>query len=365
MKIGEREIGLDQPPYIIAEIGVNHDGDPARALDLTRLAAHAGADAVKFQLFEADRLMSKAAKLAAYQKAAGESDPVEMLRRLELSIDELAPCVEEAHRLGVHAIVSVFSVELVPVAERLAWDAYKAASPDIINRPLLEAMAATGKPLIVSTGASTMAEVERALGWLAPIFDRLALLQCVSSYPTPPELAAIGGISPLSKAFMGGPVGYSDHTQEEDTGAVAVHPTNYGGWAVILEKHFTYDRRAQGPDHAASLDPRGFKRYATLTRQAFHERAARVTRGEHAIPDVRVGAHEKRVLSIEQDVRTVSRQSLTSLRDLAAGHLLSRADLTIKRPGTGVPPYELVAVIGKRLTRAVAADMPLMADDLA
>ncbi len=368
MRIGARDIALGAPPYVIAEIGVNHDGDPRRALELVRLAAHAGADAVKLQLFEADRLMSLAARLAAYQKAAGERDPIEMLRRLELSIDDMAPCVALAHDLGVHAIVSVFSVELVPVAESLPWDAYKAASPDITNKPLLDALAATGKPLIASTGASTIDEVRRAAGWLGPIHDRLALLQCVSSYPTPIEMAELGGITALRRAFPALAIGYSDHTPDESTGLVAA-----ALGATILEKHFTHSRDAQGPDHAASLDPALFAAYVNTTKVG-------VQLPGLATPDLppalrsamRLAAQPppwlepiKRVLPIEQDVRVASRQSLTTTRALPAGHTLTRDDITIKRPGTGIPPYELDATLGRRLARPVDADMPITHDDLA
>lgn len=367
MRIGSREIGEGHPPYIIAEIGVNHDGSAARALELTRLAAEAGADAVKFQLFEADRLMSRAAKLAVYQKAAGESDPIEMLRRLELSIDELAPCVAEAHRLGIHAIVSVFSVELVEVAERLPWDAYKTASPDIINRPLLDALASTGRPLIVSTGASTMEEIRRAVGWLDASRARLAVLQCVSSYPTPFEHAELGGITALHEALPGLPIGYSDHTPDDATGLEAVRLG-----ACMLEKHFTDDTRAKGPDHGASLDPRGMWVYVQNSRAG--EWLPRLDTGglTSALADaVRVALTSppgvvkvKRVLPIEQDVRTVSRQSLTTTRALAAGHVLTREDLTIKRPGTGLAPYTMSTVIGRRMRREVEGDMPLSPGDL-
>jgi len=368
MKIGSREIGEGQPPYVIAEIGVNHDGSAARALELTRLAADAGADAVKFQLFEADRLMSRAAKLAAYQKASGESDPIEMLRRLELTIDELGACVAEAHRLGVHAIVSVFSVELVEVAQRQPWDAYKTASPDIINRPLLEALASTGRPLIVSTGASTMEEIRRAVAWLDASRSRLAVLQCVSSYPTPFEHAELGGITALREALPGLTIGYSDHTPDDSTGLEAVRLG-----ACILEKHFTDDTRAKGPDHAASMDPRGMWVYVQNARAgAWLPRVETAGLTSELADTVRVAltpppgvVSVKRVLPIEQDVRTVSRQSLTTTRSLAAGHALTREDLTIKRPGTGLPPHALAAVLGKRLTREVKADMPVCRDDLA
>jgi N,N'-diacetyllegionaminate synthase len=367
MYIGTREIGPGEPPYIIAELGVNHDGDPKRALELVRLAAGAGADAIKLQLFRADLLLSKAAKLAAYQKAAGETDPVEMLRRLELSIEDMEPCVDLAHELGIHAIVSVFSVELVEVAERLAWDAYKTASPDIVNRPLLEALAGTGKPLIVSTGASTLEEVKRMVEWLRPIHERLAVLQCVSSYPTAFENAELGGILMLCELFPELAVGYSDHTPDDITGLDAA---NCG--ATILEKHFTHSRRAVGPDHGASLEPIMFNVYVNnakmgraLPGMLTLDTPIELREAMKFIQELPPGVEARKVvLPIEQDVRTVSRQSLTATRDLPLGHVLTRADLTIKRPGTGIPPFDLGATIGKRLTRAIEADMPLMAGDV-
>lgn len=346
MRIAGREIGDAAPVYVIAEIGVNHDGDVERALDLVRLAAGAGADAVKFQYFEADRLMSRAAKLAAYQKAAGESDPVAMLRRLELSLDDLAACAAEARRLGVHAIVSVFSVEHVGAVTGVAWDALKTASPDIVNRPLLEACAGTGLPLLVSTGASTLDEVREGLGWVRSAWGRLGVLQCVSSYPTAFEAGEFGGVGALRGVFDGA-VGYSDHTAED--GPSAREAVMHG--ACVLEKHLTYDRGATGPDHRASLSPVEFAAYCRAAREAPR----------------RGGTREvvKRVLACEEDVRRVSRQSVTTARALAAGQVLSRADLTVKRPGTGVPAKMLGEVVGRRLARGVEADTPLMPGDLA
>lgn len=341
MRIGSRQIG--EKPYVIAEIGVNHDGSVERALELTRAAADAGADAVKFQLFRADLLMCRASTLAAYQSTAGESDPFAMLRRLELTIDQLAPIVERAHALNIHAIVTVFSLELVSEAERLAWDAYKTASPDIIHRPLLDRLAATGKPLILSTGASTMDEVHRAIVWLRSAQDRLAVLQCVSSYPTPLAQAELGGIRQFKRS-LAIPVGYSDHTPDEQTGALAV-----ALGASILEKHFTFDVSARGPDHAASLSPAALRRYI------------QAARSPGPAPEVEA---MKRVLEIEKDVRTVSRQSIVATRPLAVGHLIGRGDLTFKRPGTGIPPYEIERVLSHRVVRAVERDMPLRWDDL-
>lgn len=342
---------LDHPPYIIAELGVNHDGSPELALELTRAAAAAGVDAVKLQLFETDRLMSKAARLAAYQKAAGETDPIAMLRRLELPIEAMARVVDLAHSLGLHAIVTVFSVELVEKAERLGWDAYKTASPDIIHRPLLEALAATGRPLIVSTGASTMEEVGRAVQWLtrAGAAERTALMQCVSCYPTPESHAALEGIEALGSAFDL-PTGYSDHTPAVTMGREAVVRG-----AVLLEKHFTYDRAAPGPDHAASLDAAGMAEYVRLCREARPLPSA-------AFPP---GTGAKRILDIEQDVRRVSRQSIVSRRALRAGETVRREDVTFKRPGTGLSPARIDDLVGRMLKRDVEADAPLSEGDIA
>lgn len=391
MRIGSTPIGPDHAPYIIAELGVNHDGSVERALELVDAAAEAGADAIKLQLFEADRLMSKAAKLAAYQKAAGESDPVAMLRRLELSVDQMAPIVARAHDRGIHAIVTVFSVELVDDAERLPWDAYKTASPDIVHKPLLDRLMRTGKPLIVSTGASTMEEVVRAITWLDPEYlvkrkqphafgdsehEKIAVLQCVSAYPTPLESASLEGIFAIG-AELGWwyVLGYSDHTSDERTGAKAI-----GSLAAILEKHFTYDRGAAGPDHAASLDAKGLKRYIDLVSRSFEignlPSSYRPQAYEITIDGTRYGLHDfvksqaeagedqKVVLPMERDVRTVSRQSLTTTRELPAGHIVTLADITFKRPGTGLLPFELDRAIGRRLVRNVEADMPLMETDL-
>ncbi|MEM1186040.1 MAG: N-acetylneuraminate synthase family protein [Planctomycetota bacterium] len=381
MNIAGRAIGPGQTPYVIAEIGVNHDGEVDRALMLTEAAADAGADAVKLQLFETDRLMSKASKLAAYQKAAGETDPLAMLRRLELSIDQMAPVVDRAHERGIHAVVSVFSVELVEVAERLAWDAYKTASPDIINKPLLDAIAATGKPMVVSTGASDLSEVTRASDWLVHARSRLAFLQCVSSYPAPTE--ALGGIRAIAQATLL-PTGYSDHTSSDYTSFAAT-----AAGACLLEKHITDDPDRSGPDHKASLPLSSMNVYMSNARKGAHARAAWTEVADNfgptdlrkllknkdlahlvqqltplALSDAVQSKPEKPILDCERDVREVSRQSLVTTRDLAPGDVITRADLTIKRPGTGLPPFKLDDVVGVTVKQTVEADMPLTADDL-
>lgn len=384
MRIGNQDIGLNHPPYIIAEIGVNHDGDVERALSLTDAAAEAGADAIKLQFFETDRLMSKAAKLAAYQKNAGETDPIEMLRRLELTIDEMALVVERAHSKGIHAIVTVFSKELVSIAETLPWDAYKTASPDIVNKPLLEALMHTGKPMIVSTGASTMDEVFRAVDCLDSARDRLAILQCVSSYPVIGVERGFGGITEFTKV-LDVPVGYSDHTKSHKSGKLAVA---FG--ACILEKHITDDRHRSGPDHAASLLAAQLSGYIRLASEGFDWKEAVQRSIDDSVDQIRDGAKlkeysdaiqhpnpfwdaiyavseseiVKRVLDCEQDVRTVARQSVVSAQDIPADTTITREMLTIKRPGTGILACDLEAVIGTTTAQAIEADVPINASDL-
>lgn len=340
MRIGDREIHLGSEPYIIAELGVNHDGSRSRALELVEAAHHAEADAVKLQWFETDRLLSSAARLAQYQQQAGVDDPFTMLRGLELGPDEMKTIVESAHGLGLHTIVTVFSLELVGSADRLPWDAYKVASPDIINRPLIERLMSTGKPLLVSTGATDAEEIQSVKQWLGSYPH--VLMQCVSAYPTPDESAALAGIRGLSD-IAPVPLGYSDHTTATDTGALAV-----AAGASILEKHLTLDRSASGPDHATSLEPAQFAEYVRLAHRA------------HAM----LGESTKHVLAIEQDVRGASRQSIVATRRLDAGHLVTRDDLTIKRPGIGIEPWRMDEIIGRRLARTVEADTPLVARDL-
>ena len=342
IRIAGRHIGAGGDPFIIAEIGVNHDGDIGRARELLRAAKSAGADAAKFQMFDAAMLMSRDAVLAAYQRERGARDPRDLLRGLQIEPEALGWLAEECLAVGIAPIVTVFSPPLFAHARTQAWSAFKTASPDLVNLPLLREVAALGKPLVVSTGAATGAEVARAARWLAPLTD-VAFLQCTSSYPTDDACAAIGGMIEIA-AITGRAVGYSDHTAAIDTGALAV-----AAGACILEKHLTYDRNAAGPDHAASLDPAQFAEYVRLAR-----RAARM-----------VGSPLKQLQDIERDVRTVSRQSLVAVREIPAGAFIAHEDLTVKRPGTGICASRIDEIIGLRAARTIHADHVLQDADVA
>ena len=339
LRIGAHRVGAARPVFVIAELGVNHDGDADRAIELTHAARRAGADAIKLQCFDPDHLLSAEAELARYQQQSAD-DPRQMLRRLGLGDAAMMQVRQVARELGLAFIVTPFGLEDRDRLARLDVDAVKIASSDCINRPLIDMAASLGRPLLISTGAAHLGEVVRAIRY-APR-DRTALLQCVSSYPVPVGCAALRGINVLTDLF-GGTVGYSDHTTGLLTGMLAV-----AAGACIIEKHLTHDTTAAGPDHAASLDPPALAKYIE------HIRAGEAERGDLA----------KVVEACEADVRRVSRQSLCATGDLAAGSVLARANLTIKRPGTGLPAEWLDHVIGRTLKRDVKADHLLHEGDV-
>lgn len=328
LTLGDRLVGADHPVFIIAEIGVNHDGCEQRALDLVRLAADAGADAVKLQLFHADALMNPAASFATYQRAqCTDQSPTEMLRRYELPNGAVGRIVDAIRRSHMLPIATPFSTDEIGTIEAMDLPAIKIASPDLVNRPLLERAIASRRPLLLSTGAATVDEVATTVRWMHRWRAPYALLHCISSYPTPNDRAHLGWINELARRF-GGIVGYSDHATDTFAGALAV-----AAGASIIEKHLTYDRAAAGPDHAASADPQEFSRYVWMIRNAERLR----------------GHGAKHVLEIEQDVRRVSRQSLVLRASLPAGEVLRREHLMVQRPGTGIPAAMLEQAVGRRL----------------
>ena len=284
--------------------------------------------------------LGEEAGLVEYQKESAASAG-ELLEELEMGAAEMGLLVKRAQALGMAAVVTPFSPEVVGACVARGVDAIKLASPDLVNRPLVvAAMRAErgagggGMPLIVSTGAAEMEEVVRTVDWLKEggALERTVLLHCVSSYPTPAERATLGAITALRNRFPEMAIGYSDHTVETFTAAMAV-----GVGACLLEKHLTLDRTAKGPDHAASLEPGAMAEYCALARIGFAMR----------------GPIAKGVLEIEKGVREQTRQSVVAKVDLRSGTILTREMLTVKRPGTGVPAAEIEKVVGRKLVRAV------------
>lgn len=333
LTIASRTIGGSAPCFIIAEIGVNHDGRLETALALVQAAADAGADAVKLQLFKASRLVHRSARLADYQIAVGAPDPATLLREYELAEQDVRRIVEAITAAAMVPLATPFSPEDLDIVADLSLPAVKLASPDLVNALLIDKAAALELPMLLSTGAATEAEVDWAVDRLDSLMARFALLHCVSAYPTPDAVANIGRMRELANRY-GVCVGYSDHTQQLHAGAVAV-----AAGARIIEKHLTHDRTAAGPDHAASADPYQFAEYIRQIRLA--ERL--------------LGSSGMAMQAIENDVREVSRQSLVARRDIAAGTLITPRDLTCQRPGTGISAQYLDEVIGKTARRPIRA----------
>ena len=342
--IGGRAIGREEPPYLIAEAGVNHNGDPDLALRLVDAAADAGADAVKFQTFRAEALATAGAPQAVYQRErAAAASQVEMLRRLELPADALRACFARAAERGIAAFSTPFDTSSAVLLAELGVPALKIGSGDLTNLPLLRVVAAAGCPVILSTGMATMNEVDAAVAAIRAAGNPpLAILHCLSAYPAPEPETNLLAIRALQARF-GTVVGFSDHT----TGFAAPIAAVALG-AAIVEKHLTLDREMPGPDHAASMEPADFARLAVALREA------------HAA----LGDGVKRPQASEDDARRVARRSLVAARDLPAGTTLGAADLDAKRPADGISPLRLDEVIGRRLVRTLSTDALLAPGDL-
>lgn len=340
--IGSRTVGPGQPTYVIAEAGVNHDGALDQALRLVDVAAEAGADAVKFQVFRAEELTTAGAETAEYQKRSGASSQRGLLTRLELSDKALRRVRARCNERGIEFLATPFGPRDIDRLMELEVSAIKIASTDVNNAPLLSVAARARLPLIVSTGAATEDEigtsVERLRQW--NVIERLILLHCVSAYPTPLEAANLRAIGTLQRTF-GVVCGFSDHTTEARTGAWAV-----AAGASVLEKHFTLDHAAPGPDHAMSLDPVGLRQYISAVREI-----------ERALGTGRLG-----LTALEADVRAVARKSVVAACDLKTGTVLRPEMLTVKRPAGGIEPDQLDAVIGRQVAGDVAQDTILTWD---
>jgi len=338
--IGPAKIGLAQPVYVIAEAGVNHNGSREVALGLVAAAAEAGANAVKFQAFRADALVTAGAPAADYQQADGRTMTQRaMLSRLELGEEDFAAVRDRCAEYGLEFLATPFGLDELDMLLRLGVRAVKLASTDLNYAPLVEAAVRTGLPLLVSTGAASLDEIAAAVRRIEDrgAADRTVLLHCISSYPAPWEQANLRAIPQLASRFLRH-VGFSDHTTSENIGALAV-----AAGARVIEKHLTLDRGAAGPDHAISLAPASFCRYVAWVREA-----------ESAL-----GCGRFEVLPCEQEVRRVSRRSVVAARNIAAGEVLSAQCLAVKRPGGGIEPGSLDALVGRRAAEAVSAETQL------
>lgn len=342
-RIADRELGPG-PVFVIAEAGVNHDGDVEVAHRLIDAAADAGADGVKFQTFVPEALAAERAPTAAYQAANDEGDDQRaMLTRLALPADAWAALQRHAQDRRIEFLSTPFDDASADLLDRLDVPGFKVGSGELTNLPFLARLARKGRPMIVSTGMATMLEVAAAVDAIrATGLDRLALLHCVSAYPADPGDANLRAMATMRDAF-GLWTGWSDHTPGIE---LPVAATALG--ASIIEKHLTLDRSRRGPDHAMSLEPDAF---AAMVQAIRTTEAA--THGDGS----------KQPTTAELEIAAVARRSLHWVRDLPAGTVIDEDALVAQRPGIGLSPARTVDLIGRRTARAVVAGALVRDDD--
>lgn len=329
IRVGERQIGNRQRCFVIAEAGVNHNADVSLAGDLVRAAAAAGADAVKFQTFSAERLVTRKSTKADYQLAA--TDPsesqFEMLKRLELPREAYPGLIGLCRRHGILFLSSPFDEDSADFLHGLGMPLFKVPSGELTNLPLLEHIAKKGKPMIVSTGMSDLGEVREAVAAVARAGNpAIALLHCVSNYPAAPEDINLRAMLTLGDEF-GVPVGYSDHVAGNEIALAAV-----ALGACIVEKHLTMNRKLPGPDQQASAEPAELRALIQGIRRV----------------EAALGDGTKRPAPSERSTAAAARRSLVAARDIPRGTVMTDAHIALMRPGSGLPPAARTALVGRR-----------------
>ncbi len=331
---------IQKKTYIIAEAGVNHNGSIDLAKKLIDLASNAGADAVKFQTFTADRLVSKKAPKAKYQMQTTDKaeSQYEMIKRLELSREAHIHLIDHCRNKSIEFLSTPFDLKSIDLLSELGLQTFKIGSGEITNLPYLRKIGSLKKKIILSTGMSDLGEIEDALDILQSAgtpFNKITVLHCNSEYPTPKQDVNLRAMLTIQRAFPGIYVGYSDHTIgiEVPIAAVAMG-------ATVVEKHFTLDRNMPGPDHKASLEPT--------------ELCAMID-GIRNI-EMALGHGVKRPSSSEAANLAVARKSIVAARPIASGEIFTEENLAIKRPGTGISPMRWYEMLGKKSNRPYAED---------
>jgi N,N'-diacetyllegionaminate synthase len=328
VEIAGRKIGPGHPCFIIAEAGVNHNGSLDLALKLVDAAAEAGADAVKFQTFRAERLVTRSAPKAEYQLRTTDraESQFEMLKRLELDESMHRAIAAHCAKVGILFLSTPFDEESCDFLESLGLAAFKIPSGELTNLHFLNHAARKGKPMVVSTGMATLAETARAVDAITKEgLNDLILLHCVSNYPAQPTDINLRAMTTLGQAFNR-PAGFSDHSEGN---AIAIGAVALG--ACLVEKHFTIDRALPGPDHRASIEPPELKELVQRIREM----------------ELALGDGCKKPAKSEAPVARVARKSLVAARSIPLGVRLERDMVAVRRPGTGLPPEELESLLGR------------------
>lgn len=340
-----RQFWLNEDPdhvFVIAEIGVNHNGVLDIALRLIDAAADSGADAVKFQTFQTSELVTETADQAAYQsKNLGKvTSQAEMLRKLELSRADYQAILRHCEQRNIKFLSTPFDLGSADFLEELGVDGFKVSSGDLNYFGLLRHLASKSRPIILSSGMATIGDIENALECIGEVADvPLAVLHCVSNYPCAPEECNLRAMDAMAAAFPSVTIGWSDHSEGDAIGIAACARDH----CKIIEKHFTLDRTMEGPDHKASLEPSELKHFVTQIRSV--RRA--------------LGTGRKIPTESERNTAMVAKRVLVAAKNLSAGQQIGSADLALKRSGSGLPPSMEGHVIGSRAIVDLPKDTPL------
>ena len=344
VRIGNRWVGEGEPTYIIAEIGSNFDGSLAQAKMLIALSKEVGADAAKFQSFLPDKIIAKRGFQTKVSFQSKWEKPVyQVYSEAELPREWLGQLAEYCKEKGIDFLVSPYDMEAVDRLEQIGVSAYKIGSGDITYLPLVEYIAKEGKPIILATGASSIGEIENAVDAIRSTGNNdIVLLQCVTNYPSPIEQANIRAMATLRQRFCV-PVGYSDHSQGSivSLGAVALG-------ACIIEKHFTFDKTREGPDHPFAMD---------------------VLEMASLVHDIRLlenalGSPIKDVTDAESETRIIQRRSIFAKVDNCANSIITTGMIECLRPSIGIPPEYIGVVLGKKAITNIKAGEPIAWDDI-
>lgn len=333
--------------FVIAEAGVNHNGDIRKAYQLIDVAIDAKADAVKFQTFVAEEVVSSSATKATYQKETTGSNEsqLDMIKKLELSFDDFIELKEYCDKKGIIFLSTAFDMKSIDFLSSLNMAVWKIPSGEITNMPYLERIGASGKDIILSTGMSTLGDIENAIDILTragTALEAITLLHCNTQYPTPAKDVNLRAMNTIGAAF-GTEIGYSDHTLGIEVSLAAVA---MGG--KVIEKHFTLDCTLEGPDHRASLDPKELRDLVHGIR----------------VVEMALGIGIKTPSPSEKENLNIARKSLHLSRDLKKGDSLRAVDISIKRPGGGISPMLLNEVLGGRLKSDLLKDKILNFKDI-
>jgi len=340
IRIGKRMVGEGHPVFIIAEVGVNHNGKIILAKRLIDSAKKAGADAVKFQAFKTEDLVTRGIKMADYQKKniGKKSSQLKMLKKLELKYEDFIQIKKYCDKRSILFLCTPHSEDVIDFLEPLI-PAYKIGSGDLTNLPFLRKIAEKKKPIILSTGMATLSEVEEAIKVIRNNgIAQIVLLHCTTNYPCSMEDVNLKAMETMRKR-LNCPVGYSDHTQGIIASIMAATME-----AVVIEKHFTLNKNLPGPDHKASLEPNELKEMITAIRNT--EKA--------------LGDGVKEPTKSEKKIKRVVRKNIVARVDINKGSKISREMLTIKRAGFGIEPKYIDKIIGRKAIDAIKKDKPII-----